>query len=74
MFLYIDIFRLRELKKSFYHFFLGYFLGQKGVMGFLVVFFKSSVGKLFRVFRNFLQYLQILEDLLVLPNQLVQVF
>ena len=43
-------------------------------MGFLVVFFKSSVGKLFRIFRNFLEYLQILEDLLVLPNQLVQVF
>ena len=41
---------------------------------FLVVFFKSSVRKLFRIFRNFLQYLQILEDVLVLPNQLVQVF
>lgn len=75
MFLYIDIFRLRELKKRvFIISFLVIFLGKRELWVFWLFFFKSSVGKLFRIFRNFLEYLQILEDLLVLPNQLVQVF
>ena len=53
--IYLDIGRTE--KESFYDFFPGGFLAQKGV--FVLFFFTSSVKKLFGIFRNFLENVQI---------------
>ena len=62
--IYLDIGRT---EKEFYDFFPGCFPGQRelGFFGFVFcfLFFKSSVGKLLRNFRNFSEILQILQGL-----------